>query len=175
MITCPNCHKPVSGRPRACGYCGTSLVQEYFQAREEERPPERTAGGVAATVLGTFGAIALLGAAALQLITLFYATDAIGFGVLTPLWWARMLALMILTPAFLVQLLVLRGVRFSLGFDAFWLTVGVFGLGLTVQAYFDKGAVAFYDQPAIAYLLAVGCALMAISCVVSILSYRRAQ
>ena len=77
MINCPKCGHPVSGRARSCGYCGESLVNNYF-AREERhkgKDPllEAPAGaaGICAMVLGIFGCLALLAALAFQLMVMF--------------------------------------------------------------------------------------------------------
>ena len=58
MVTCPKCGRPVSGRARSCGYCGESLVNEYFSRTPEEELPqsERTVGALACMVLGILGA-----------------------------------------------------------------------------------------------------------------------
>ena len=62
MATCPNCGRPVSGRARRCGYCGESLLEDYFSAPGMELGGEEgpSAGATAATVLGSVGAVALL-------------------------------------------------------------------------------------------------------------------
>lgn len=176
MIYCPNCHKPVSGRPRACGYCGFSLVQEYFKEQphttNEVPYPSLGAGGVAAAVFGSFGALSVLGALVFQLLPLFQGQMIIPDD-LTIIWWARMLALAVLPSIYLVQQLVLHGLRFSLLFDGFWLFASVAGLGFAVQAYLAQGTNAFGGIPAVTYLLALGCILAVVSCMIGIFSYRR--
>ena len=115
MATCPNCGRPVSGRARRCGYCGESLLEDYFSAPGMELGGEEgpSAGATAATVLGSFGAVALIVALVFQLLVLF------GFGpeALVPsldlAWWLRTLAMTVLPVVYLVQQLLLGGHRKS--------------------------------------------------------------
>ena len=116
MINCPKCGHPVSGRARSCGYCGESLVNNYF-AREERhkgKDPllEAPAGaaGICAMVLGIFGCLALLAALAFQLMVMF------GYGGSVPPeidrdWWIRTLVLAVPSVVLLVQELILGGIR----------------------------------------------------------------
>ena len=174
-ITCPNCHKPVSGTPRACGYCGTSLVREYFSAPAEKAPrtnPESTAGGVAATVLGVFGGLSVLGALAFSLMLLLRGEAQDPLAGLTLFWWLRIAAMTMLPPIYLAQLAAQRGIRYSVVFDAIWLPLWVCGLGVTLQAFFGQGAAAFDGQTAIAYLLALGCGLASVASVIGIFSVK---
>lgn len=179
QIVCPKCHKPVSGRPRVCGYCGTSLVQEYFsdhtkkaESPAREQLPESTAGGVAATVLGIFAAFSVLAALAMQVMLLFRAEGAVP-AQLDLFWWLRIAAMAMLAPIFLVQQIALRGVRYSIVFDAAWLFVAAFGLGLTMQGFLGQGGAAFYGENAIAYLTALGGSLALVSCVFGIFSVKK--
>ena len=127
MATCPNCGRPVSGRARRCGYCGESLLEDYFSAPGMELGGEEgpSAGATAATVLGSFGAVALIVALVFQLLVLF------GFGpeALVPsldlAWWLRTLAMTVLPVVYLVQQLLLGGHRKSLVFDAVSLFLGM--------------------------------------------------
>jgi len=108
MINCPKCGHPVSGRARSCGYCGESLVNNYF-AREERhkgKDPllEAPAGaaGICAMVLGIFGCLALLAALAFQLMVMF------GYGGSVPPeidrgWWIRTLVVGVPSVGLLVQ------------------------------------------------------------------------
>ncbi len=160
MINCPKCGHPVSGRARSCGYCGESLVNNYF-AREERhkgKDPllEAPAGaaGICAMVLGIFGCLALLAALAFQLMVMF------GYGGAVP------------SVVLLVQELILGGSRGGLLFDSFWLFTSGCGLILTIQCYTGKGSGLFFDVVAIPYLLIAGCALVVISSVTSILAYK---
>ena len=63
MITCPKCGRPVSGRARRCGYCGQSLLHDYFQdaqQRADEIQDSRPSGGaLAGVVLSGFWAARL--------------------------------------------------------------------------------------------------------------------
>lgn len=177
MATCPNCGRPVSGRARRCGYCGESLLEDYFSAPGMELGGEEgpSAGATAATVLGSFGAVALIVALVFQLLVLF------GFGpeALVPsldlAWWLRTLAMTVLPVVYLVQQLLLGGHRKSLVFDAVWLFLGMCGLTATLLCYLDRGSAAFYGMTAIPYLLVVGCALVTVACVTAILAYRREE
>ena len=177
MINCPKCGHPVSGRARSCGYCGESLVNNYF-AREERhkgKDPllEAPAGaaGICAMVLGIFGCLALLAARAFQLMVMF------GYGGSVPPeidrnWWIRTLVLAVPSVVLLVQELILGGSRGGLLFDSFWLFASGCGLILTIQCYTGKGSGLFFDVVAIPYLLIAGCALVVISSVTSILAYK---
>ena len=158
MINCPKCGHPVSGRARSCGYCGESLVNNYF-AREERhkgKDPllEAPAGaaGICAMVLGIYG------------------------GSVPPEsdreWWIRTLVLAVPSVVLLVQELILGGSRGGLLFDSFWLFASGCGLILTIQCYTGKGSGLFFDVVAIPYLLIAGCALVVISSVTSILAYK---
>ena len=174
MVNCPKCGRPVSGRARRCGYCGESLLHDYFSAENTVRAGEAPSAGVtAATVLGSFGAVALVAALIFQLMVLF------GFGPealvpeLNAAWWARTMVMTVLPVVYLVQQLLLGGHRKSLLFDAVWLFFGACGLGVTLLCYLDRGAAAFYGVTAIPYLLVVGCALVTVACVTAILAYRR--
>lgn len=177
MINCPKCGHPVSGRARACGYCGESLVNDYF-AREEQRKGKDPlleapvgAAGVCAMILGIFGCLALLAALVFQLMAMF------GYDGLIPPeinlnWWLRTLALAVPPVVLLVQELILGGSRGGMLFDSFWLFAAGCGLILTVQCYTGRGLELFFGIAAIPYLMIAGCALVVLSSVTSILAYK---
>lgn len=179
MVTCPNCGKPVSGRARVCGYCGESLVSDYFsghqQARtsfEKERPGP---GAIAGTTLGAFGGVSLLA------VLVFHILVLCGVGEIGPLpaleldWCVRTALLAILVPVYLAQMLILHGRRLSWWPDLFWLFMSVTALGVVIQGYIDQGTSLFYDVLAIPYLLAVGMILIAVGAITSIFSYKRSR
>lgn len=171
MTICPNCKKPVSGR--VCGYCGASLVENYFSSdsKATEQYPTAGTGSMAATVLGIFGGLTVLAAAAFQALAAFppgspptYAPDL--------LWWMRLLAAVFGGALFFVQQVVLRGLRFSMVFDGCWLFASTFGMGFSLLAFLRQGAGGFYGSAAVGWLMIAGCALGMVSCVVSVLVYR---
>lgn len=67
----------------------------------------------------------------------------------------------VLPVVLLVQLLILRGVRYSMVPDCVWLFLSVAVLMVVIQAYLDTGADRFYGMAMIPYLLVVGCVLVA--------------
>ena len=71
-----------------------------------------------------------------------------------------------------MQLLILRGVRYSMVPDCVWLFLSVAVLMVVIQAYLDTGADRFYGMAMIPYLLVVGCVLVAFGAAAGILSYR---
>lgn len=173
MISCPNCHKPVSGTARVCGYCGISIVQDYFsaEAKATEQYPSIRGGTVAAGILGVFAALAVSFAAGMQMVLMFRGE--------TPapdlLFWVRMVVMVFFAVLFLVQQCVLHGLRFSLLFDSFWLFASACGLGFVLQGFLEKGAAAFYGSAASAFLLLSGCALGVLSCATGIFFYRKPE
>lgn len=171
MTTCPNCKKPVSGR--FCGYCGASLVENYFNADTQatEQYPSVGTGGLAATVIGIFGGLIVLAAAAFQALSAFPPGSPPSF---TPdlEWWVRLLAAVFCGALFFVQQVVLRGLRFSLVFDSCWLFLATFGLGISLMGFFAVGVSAFFGSLAVAWLLIVGCGLSVLSCLLSIIVYQ---
>ena len=178
MVNCPKCGRPVSGRARSCGYCGASLVQDYFQGHTKLEPsvPEEyrvSGGGIAATTLGIFGSLALIAALVFQILALF------GFGpdALTPEinagWWIRTAAMALLPVVCLVQHIVLRGMRFSLWFDSIWLFLSTCGLVLSAVSYYQLGSRVYYGMITIPYLLVLGCALLVVSSITGIISYKK--
>ncbi|MEM1484551.1 hypothetical protein V6615_06675 [Oscillospiraceae bacterium PP1C4] len=175
MITCPKCGHALAGNPRCCGYCGESLVSDYFRRTEPEEPVIEQlhhigAGATAAMTLGIFGSIALLGALAFHMTALF------GYGI-TPemdyMWWIITLLMAVLPVVYLVQIAVLRGIRFSLLFDCVWLFLAGCGLSIVTQAYLDRGSLPFCGLVAIPYLLVVGCSLVLVASITAILSYQK--
>ena len=145
MITCPKCGRPVSGRARRCGYCGQSLLHDYFQdaqQRADEIQDSRPSGGALAPKLDLF-------------------------------WWVRSALMAVVPVVYVMQTMLLWGRRASLTLDAVWLFLMACGLSVTVQAYLEMGTAAFYGLMAIPYLLIVGCALGVAASVVSILSFDR--
>lgn len=172
MVTCPSCKKQLNGNPRSCGYCGNSLVSDYFRQQPQERQPLSPpgTGAIAALTLGIFGSIALLSALLFQLAPLF------GYGImpeLNAIWWIRALSLSVGAMVYFVQIVALRGVRGSLLPDSLWLFLSACGLSLTIQAYLDQGSLCFYGLTAIPYLLVLGCSLMLVASITSILAYRK--
>ncbi len=173
MITCPKCDRPVSGRARACGYCGQSLVQDYFYREETGTNPARSsAGAIAGTTLGIFGCLALLAALIFHMLVLFGHGDPDYLPEMNLVWWVRTLLMAVLPVVLLVQLLILRGVRYSMVPDCVWLFLSVAVLMVVIQAYLDTGADRFYGMAMIPYLLVVGCVLVAFGAAAGILSYR---
>lgn len=170
MTTCPNCNKPVSGR--VCGYCGTSLVANYFTqtAHAKDQYPRARAGNLAATIIGIIGALTLLAAAAVQSLDFF---SAAGFPQSSLFWWVRLLFLVFCGALFFVQQLVLRGLRFSMFFDGCWLFFFAAAIGLCSLLMLESGSAAFSGSLPVALLLLGGSGVCALSCIVSIIVYRK--
>ncbi|MBE6904764.1 MAG: zinc ribbon domain-containing protein [Ruminococcaceae bacterium] len=174
MVICPKCGRPVSGRARSCGYCGESLVNEYFsQAQMEEmKPASVSAGAIAAMVLGVLGGLALLAALIFRLLPLF------GFWISPTTdvrWWVITLLMTILPVIYLITQITLRGERFSLFPDAVSLFCSVTVLSMTVQLYLMQGTQPFDGPDAIPYLLTLGCILIAVASISAILTYRKSE
>ncbi len=174
MVICPNCKRQLNGSPRRCGYCGESLVGDYFSRQNRPEPEPRGglagAGATAAMTLGVFGSIALLAALA------FHMTPLFGYGAppeVNTFWWGQTLVMTLPPVIYLVQICVLRGLRFSLLFDSVWLFVSACGLSVVAQAYIERGGGPFGGITAIPYLLTVGCSLVLAASVTGILSYRK--
>ena len=178
MITCPKCGRPVSGRARRCGYCGQSLLHDYFQdaqQRADEIQDSRPSGGaLAGVVLSGFCGLSLILALVCHLLALFGLGPG---GALAPkldlFWWVRSALMAVVPVVSVMQTMLLLGRRASLTLDAVWLFLMACGLSVTVQAYLEMGTAAFYGLMAIPYLLIVGCALGVAASVVSILSFDR--
>ena len=165
MTNCPKCGRPVGGRARVCGYCGESLVSDYFQragagapglAEAEEAP--LSGGAVAAVTLGVFAGAALVAALGFHLAVLF------GFGrwetlTLDAAWWARTVLMSLLPPVYLGRLLALRGRGGLLAVEYGWLFLAAGGLCFTVLCYVNRGLRPFYGVTALPYLLVAGCSL----------------
>ena len=173
MVTCPKCGKPVSGRARICGYCGESLVGDYFSGGSVGTPINISgqeplgAGAVSSVTLGLFGSLALLGAAAMYLVSAGDQLTQMGVG-----WWLTVIPLAVLASVDLIRLLLRAALRRrgSLLGEGFWLFASVTGLSLVAQAYMDQGAVLFYGVAAIPYMLVVGCSLLAVSAATGLFS-----
>lgn len=176
MIVCPNCGKPVSGTARACGYCGISLVQDYFGGASPAAPhyPHTRPGSIASMILGLLAGICVIAAAMVQIAPAILPAGS-GPYPYTPdvLWWARTLSMIFFGTLFFIQQIMLHGLRFSLAFDSFWLFASVFGFGLTLQGYLTQQELVFYGSLTIPLLLGIGCLLGICSCMAGILSYRR--
>lgn len=174
MVNCPKCGRPLTGTARFCGYCGQSLVEDYFSKEKAENTyPEVGAANIAATVLGIFGSIAVLVALLFQILLLFgIGGERLPQDAIDTLWWVRTVSMAVAPIIFLIQQIMHKGARFSLWFDGIWLFLATAGLSFTVQAYADAGAQAFYGTVAVAYLLAVGCGVACIACITGIFSYR---
>lgn len=177
LINCPKCNRPVSGRARACGYCGASLVQDYFndEMREVEADGgESISGGsVAAMVFGVFGAIALLVALVFQVLLLF------GYGdgqvpAIDLMWWLRTGCLLVVPVVYLAMQLSLRGWRRSMKIDIVWLLISTAGLVFSVLAYLENTLALFSHSFASMYLVGIGFALMFFASILGILSFKRA-
>ncbi len=174
MVICPKCGRPVSGRARSCGYCGESLVNEYFsQAQTGDRKPAPvSAGAIAAMVLGVFGGLILLAALVFRLLPLF------GFWV-SPItdirWWVITLLMTVLPVIYLITQITLRGERFSMVPDAVSLFCSVTALSMTVQLYLMRGTQPFDGPDALPYLLTLGCILVAVASISAILTYRKPE
>lgn len=54
-------------------------------------------------------------------------------------WWVRTLLMAVLPVVLLVQLLILRGMRYSMVPDCVWLFLSVAVLMVVIQAYLDTG------------------------------------
>lgn len=174
MTTCPNCKKPVSGR--VCGYCGASLVENFFSSdtKATEQYPTAGAGSLAATVIGIFGGLTLLAAAAFQALTAFPPGSPPAYSPGLD-WWIRLLAAVFCGALFFVQQVVLRGLRFSLVFDGCWLFISTFGLGLSLLGFLSAGVQAFYGSAAVSWLMIAGCGLSVVSCILSVIIYRKPE
>lgn len=176
MVTCPKCGRSIAGNPRACGYCGASLVSNYFSQSAPALPrsmtdaPHLGAGAVASLVLGIFGAVSLLCALAFWLSPLFSA--AASPPETTALWWAMTLVMTLFPVVYLTGLLIQHGQRVSLLFDCAWLFLAACGLSLTAQAFIDRGVSSFGGVTAIPYLLAVGCALVLVATTTAVITYQ---
>lgn len=172
MMTCPNCKKPVSGR--VCGYCGASLVESYFRghAKATAQYPTLKTSNLAAAIIGIFGGLVLLMAAATQILAMF--SPGIEQSVLPSMdWWGRILVTIFCGALFLIQQLVLRGLRFSMAFDGCWLFVFVTALGVSLLLFLDRGSSAFYGSTLVPWLLMAGCVLCAVSCVISVVIFQK--
>lgn len=172
--TCPNCGKPANGR--ICGYCGASLVENYFSSNTKatEQYPTAGMGNMAATVIGIFGGLTILAGAAFQGLTAFPPGSPPTYSPGMD-WWVRLLAAVFCGALFFVQQVVLRGLRFSLVFDGCWLFVSTFGLGLSLLGFLAAGSKAFYGSGAVSWLIIIGCALCVISCILGIIVYKRPE
>ena len=175
MVTCPNCGRPVAGRARACGYCGQSLVQDYFDRSQQQDTPRAPSGALTASaVLGAFGVLSLLAAAVFQVLA------ALGFGpaelapAMDRAWILRTLVMAACPLAFLAERLSAGMGRVRFVWSCVWLFLATCGLLLVTQLYFDEGSGGFYGMLAIPYLLVVGCALVLVSSVCAVLGWRRA-
>ncbi|MDD4808220.1 MAG: zinc ribbon domain-containing protein [Oscillospiraceae bacterium] len=172
MVTCPKCGRPVSGRARSCGYCGESLVNEYFSrpAEEEVQDSPITAGAVASMVLGVLGVLALLSALVFRILPLF--------GFWEPVqtdtgWWVTTLLMTLLPIIYLMMQIPLRGERLSLVPDSVSLFIAVMVLSMTIQIYLMQGITPFDGPHAIPYLLTLGCILVAVASMAGILTFRK--
>lgn len=171
---CPNCGKPAGGR--VCGYCGASLVENFFssETKATEQYPRAGTGSMAATVIGIFGGLTVLAGAAFQALTAFPPGSPPAYSPGMD-WWVRLLAAVFCGALFFVQQVVLRGLRFSLVFDGCWLFVSTFGLGLSLLGFAAAGTGAFFGSAAVGWLIMAGCALSVISCVFGIIVYKRPE
>ena len=180
MVICPKCGRPVSGRARACGYCGESLVQDYFRSSgdpsgnlsSQDDGQPASAGGIAAATLFLLGALVLLAALIAQMVPLFQSdTEIFSLGIS---WWVRTILLAVFPVVLFIQQLLLRGRRESMASDAVWLFLSAFSLTLVLQAYLEYGTEgAFYGVELLPYLLSAGCTLVAVAGVTAILSFRK--
>lgn len=172
MVSCPKCGRPVSGRARSCGYCGESLVSEYFSRTPEEEaaPIQVTAGAIASLVLGVLGSLSLLAALVFRLLPLF------GFGNAPQTdtrWWGITLLMTVLPVIYLMMQITLRGERLSLVPDSISLFCAVTILSMTIQLYLLQGITPFHGPHAIPYLLTLGCILVAVASIAGILTFRK--
>lgn len=174
MTRCPNCNKPAKGR--ICGYCGASLVEGYFHpaTKATDQYPTVNPGSLAAAVVGIFGGLVLLVAAAFQAISVYPPGSApIYFPDLS--WWIQLLATVFCGALFFVQQIVLHGLRFSMLFDGIWLYLSVFGLGFALFASYQIGLETFFGSFLTSVFFLIGCTLCMISCMISIISYRKPE
>ncbi len=172
MVTCPKCGRPVSGRARSCGYCGESLVNQYFSHAQPELAdaPVATAGTISAMVLGVLGGLALLAALVFRLLPLFGFWDSPSTDLR---WWVITVLMTILPVSYLMTQITLRGERVSMVSDSISLLCSVTALSITAQLYLMQGTKPFGGPDAIAYLLTVGCILVAVASIVAILSFHK--
>jgi hypothetical protein len=174
-MVCPNCKRDLIGSPRRCGYCGESLVKNYFQQTwkepKENKPKRQTGPALAVSlVLGVFGVISLLFAFGFGLSVPFGRDVTPGVGIW---WWCVTVVTALLALAYFIQICVLRGFRFSLWFDGVWLFLSACALFFTAQLYLDQGEAAFFGMNGIAYFLALGFLFICAASITSILSYQR--
>ncbi len=172
MIHCPNCGRPVGASARMCGYCGQSLVEDYFNTgKPESTTPAVGPSHIAASVLGVFSCVMVWVALLFQFLLLFEG-GGIPVESMDSLWWIRTVSMAAIPAVFLTQQAVRRGARFSFWFDGVWLFLSACGLSLSVLAYMEGGAGAFYGSPAVAYMLVSGCGVACISCITGIFSVK---
>ena len=172
MVTCPKCGRPVSGRARSCGYCGESLVTDYFSRPQQDEVHDHsvTAGAIASMVLGILGALALLAALVFRLLPLFGVGEAVQTD--TP-WWIATLLMTLLPIVYLMMQITMRGERMSLIPDSVSLFCAVTALSITIQLYLMQGIAPFDGPHAIAYLLTLGCILVSVASITGILAFRK--
>ncbi len=174
MAKCPICGKPANGR--ICGYCGASLVENYFKASTKAtvQYPCAGIGSLTSTIIGIIGGLILLAAAASQALSVYQS----GSGVISQaefFWWTRLLASISCGALFFVQQIVMRGLRFSILFDGVWLFLSTFGFGFSLLMLLLTGAKIFSESIIVTVLLLIGCFLCALSCIISIIVYRKPE
>ncbi len=172
MIKCPNCGKLSNGR--ICGYCGASLVENYFRENERasEQYPTAGFGSVTASVIGVMGGLTMLISAGLQAVGVYQAGSLLEPGIF---WWACLLACIFCGALFAMQQIVLHGLRFSLFFDGVWLFVFTFGIGFFLHAFRKGEASLFFENGPALFVLAAGSVLCVVSCVASIFAFRKPE
>ena len=165
VTTCPKCGRPVGGRARVCGYCGESLIQEYFQKSAKSLPlqEERGSLGLLSCILGVAGAVFALAGAIFHLLSLY------GFGPenLRPEmdlnWWIRSALGLLPVTAYLGRRLALGRRGGPLLGEGIWLALASAGLTGCLLYYFGQGSAWFYGIWQIPYLFSAGCGMIALA------------
>ena len=170
LTNCPKCGRPVGGRARVCGYCGESLVREYFRRPTSGNgQPILVANkcgyilGLIVCLLGASGAVLLLSAEVFHLLALY------GFGPeplrpsMESTWWLRAVMLLIPTAVYLGRRAAFGRRGGSLIGEGLWLMLAGAGLTACFLFYWDRGLEWFYGLYQIPYLVTAGCGLILVA------------
>lgn len=162
MTNCPKCGRPVGGRARVCGYCGESLVQEYFRKsstsaeKSFHSSKQESVWGFVSCLLGTVGGLLLLAAIVFHFLALY------GFGPdsLRPSmdvsWWVRAVGILLPSTAYLGRRIALGRRCGSLIGEGVWLTAASCGFAGCFLIYWGQGPDWFYGLYQIPYLCTAG-------------------
>lgn len=173
MITCPKCNRPVAGRARRCGWCGESLVEDYFQLKpceEKEVLYQASFGGIMAMIFGIIGSLCLMAVLFLQINGLCGWFERMPYMVFNQTWIVKTIILAVLCFTYLIQQLVLHGIRTSVWFDSVWLLISSAVGSLIFLEYLANGISAFYNTDVLFYLLEAGFVFIIFSSVFGILT-----